>query len=178
MEKQASEQAWEELVEKLRHVKMSPAEKEAQRRSFAYGNLAIENPAVTRQIIDQAAERLATFRKLSISEIMLGIFLNIGDRRFTEQQLYRFLQAIDCADRFRVRVRSVGGFYSESVRRALSFMEMGMVFEDWMETYKVRNSMRPSIKKELAECGILPKYNAFFQELARLFAASLPKTNN
>jgi hypothetical protein len=37
---------------------MTDEEKEAQRRSFAYGNLAIENPDITREDIDRAAERL------------------------------------------------------------------------------------------------------------------------
>jgi hypothetical protein len=37
---------------------MTPEEKEEQRRSFAYGNLAIDRPDVTREDIDRAAERL------------------------------------------------------------------------------------------------------------------------
>jgi hypothetical protein len=35
---------------------MSPEEKEAQRRSFAYGNAHIENERVTREMIDKAAD--------------------------------------------------------------------------------------------------------------------------
>lgn len=38
---------------------MSAADREAQRRSFAYGNVVIENPRVTRGMIDRAAEELA-----------------------------------------------------------------------------------------------------------------------
>lgn len=41
--------------------KVSPAnesDREAQRRSFAYGNTNIENDRVTRQIVDSAAEKL------------------------------------------------------------------------------------------------------------------------
>ena len=37
---------------------MSEAEKEAQRRSFAYGNAHIENERVTRAMIDEAAEKI------------------------------------------------------------------------------------------------------------------------
>lgn len=36
---------------------MTPAEREAQRRSFAYGNVAIDNPLVTRALVDEVAER-------------------------------------------------------------------------------------------------------------------------
>lgn len=37
---------------------MTPAEREAQRRSFAYGNTKLANEAVTRELIDRAADRL------------------------------------------------------------------------------------------------------------------------
>ena len=44
---------------KRRAAEMSSSDREAQRRSFAYGNSAIENEAVTRRSIDRAAEKLA-----------------------------------------------------------------------------------------------------------------------
>ena len=47
------------LLEKAKKVQMSAAEKEEQRRSFAYGNTKIENDLITRAMIDEAAERLA-----------------------------------------------------------------------------------------------------------------------
>ena len=47
-----------ELLEKTNHVEMSPEQQEEQRRSFAYGNTNIENPRITREIVDQAAEHL------------------------------------------------------------------------------------------------------------------------
>ena len=37
---------------------MSPGELEQQRRSFAYGNANIENEAVTRDVIEEVAERM------------------------------------------------------------------------------------------------------------------------
>jgi hypothetical protein len=49
----------EYLIERAREVRMSPQEKEEQRRSFAYGNTKIENPRITREMIDQEAEKLA-----------------------------------------------------------------------------------------------------------------------
>ena len=47
-----------DLFEKAKNVTMSDADKEAQRRSFAYGNANIENSRVTRAVIDAAAERV------------------------------------------------------------------------------------------------------------------------
>jgi len=53
-----TERDFSTLLEKAKRIEMTPAEKEEQRRSFAYGNANIENPAVTRAIIDRAAEEL------------------------------------------------------------------------------------------------------------------------
>lgn len=47
------------LLERARHIRLTPADREKQRRSFAYGNANIENPNVTRQVVEEAAERLA-----------------------------------------------------------------------------------------------------------------------
>ncbi len=41
---------------------MPMEEREAQRRSFAFGNTHFENPLITRDMIDRAAERLSTGR--------------------------------------------------------------------------------------------------------------------
>lgn len=46
------------LLEKAKTVRMTPEQKEEQRRSFAYGNTKIENPRITRKIIDEEAELL------------------------------------------------------------------------------------------------------------------------
>ena len=51
-----------ELLEKAKAIKMSPEQKEEQRRSFAYGNTNIENPRITRETVDQAAEQLKKAR--------------------------------------------------------------------------------------------------------------------
>jgi hypothetical protein len=51
-----------ELKELIAMVKLLPLpeeEKEAQRRSFAYGNTKIENDRVTWEMVDQEAERMA-----------------------------------------------------------------------------------------------------------------------
>ena len=50
------------LVERARRIQMTPAEREEQRRSFAYGNANIENPSVTREVVEKAAAELADSR--------------------------------------------------------------------------------------------------------------------
>ena len=47
------------LLESAKRICMTAADQEQQRRSFAYGNAHIENEAVTRAVVDQAAEQLA-----------------------------------------------------------------------------------------------------------------------
>jgi hypothetical protein len=51
----------DELIELLAAAKkadLTSDEKEAQRRSFAYGNTKIENDRITRALVDQEADRL------------------------------------------------------------------------------------------------------------------------
>ena len=49
----------QKLIDASRNRQMSDAEKEAQRRSFAFGNANIENARVTRAMVDTAAEKAA-----------------------------------------------------------------------------------------------------------------------
>ncbi len=51
-----------ELLEKAKLVVVSPAQKEEQRRSLAYGNTNIEKSRITRETVDQAAEELRKAR--------------------------------------------------------------------------------------------------------------------
>lgn len=46
------------LIDKAREREFPAADREAQRRSFAYGNTHIENPRITRQTVDEQAEIL------------------------------------------------------------------------------------------------------------------------
>jgi hypothetical protein len=48
------------LIEAAKRVTPTPQEREDQRRSFAYGNTAFENPRITREMVDRQAEKLAT----------------------------------------------------------------------------------------------------------------------
>ncbi|MBA3546716.1 MAG: hypothetical protein H0T76_09565 [Nannocystis sp.] len=50
----------EKLLEKSRSVRMTKDDKEAQRRSFAFGNANIENERVTRAMVDAAAKGIAS----------------------------------------------------------------------------------------------------------------------
>jgi hypothetical protein len=47
-----------ELIEMARTIQMTPEQAERQRRSFAYGNVKIENDSITWEMIDRAAEEL------------------------------------------------------------------------------------------------------------------------
>jgi hypothetical protein len=48
-----------ELLEAAKKAKPSPEHREQQRRSFVYGNTAIENDLITRDMVDREAEKLA-----------------------------------------------------------------------------------------------------------------------
>jgi hypothetical protein len=48
----------QELLDAAKSVVVSPEQKEEQRRSFAFGNTNIENPLITREIVDKEAEAL------------------------------------------------------------------------------------------------------------------------
>ena len=51
-------QELQQLIDAAKVRVFSPAEREAQRRSFAYGNVAFNNQLVTRSMIDQVADRM------------------------------------------------------------------------------------------------------------------------
>lgn len=46
------------LIEMAKSVRMTEGDREEQRRSFVYGNTAIENAAITREMVDEVAERV------------------------------------------------------------------------------------------------------------------------
>lgn len=49
----------QKLIDASRGRLMTDSEKEAQRRSFAYGNAHIENARVTKAMVNEAADKLA-----------------------------------------------------------------------------------------------------------------------
>ena len=56
--KYVSPEDLEYLVEKARSIVMTPEQVVEQRRSFAFGNSAFENPNITREMIDEEARKL------------------------------------------------------------------------------------------------------------------------
>jgi hypothetical protein len=48
----------QELLDQAKRVVPSAEEQEEQRRSFAYGNTKIENPRITREMVDREADAL------------------------------------------------------------------------------------------------------------------------
>lgn len=48
----------ESLLAKAKTHPMTDAEREAQRQSFAYGNVKLHNDAITREMVADASERL------------------------------------------------------------------------------------------------------------------------
>jgi hypothetical protein len=48
----------QELLDEAKKANPTPEEKEEQRRSFAYGNTKIENPRITREMVDREADAL------------------------------------------------------------------------------------------------------------------------
>jgi len=53
----------DDLIAAAKTVKSTPQQLEEQRRSFAYGNTKIENPLITREMIDEEADALKTATK-------------------------------------------------------------------------------------------------------------------
>ena len=47
-----------ELLAAAKKAELTSDDKEAQRRSFAYGNTKIENDRITRDLVNQEADRL------------------------------------------------------------------------------------------------------------------------
>lgn len=59
----------DDLIERARLVQMTPEQKEAQRRIFAYGNAHMSNPSITREDIDRAAASLSAISGGKVCEV-------------------------------------------------------------------------------------------------------------
>lgn len=53
----------QKLIEISSKVRMTEQEIERQRRSFAYGSSRIENALITKEMVDQAAEKIRSDQK-------------------------------------------------------------------------------------------------------------------
>ena len=58
-------EALHRLMEAARHAPFREGEREAQRRSFAYGNTHIGNERVTREMVDEQADLLSDELRLN-----------------------------------------------------------------------------------------------------------------
>ncbi len=52
----------EKLLKDAKKIEMSPQQREAQRRSFVYGNTKIENDRITTKLANEVADRMANGR--------------------------------------------------------------------------------------------------------------------
>ena len=52
-----------EFWKSLKNYQMTEGEREAQMRSFVYGNLKIENASITRELVDEVADEMARERR-------------------------------------------------------------------------------------------------------------------
>lgn len=48
----------DDLIERARNILMTPEQEREQRISFVYGNCAIENPRITREMVEDADRKL------------------------------------------------------------------------------------------------------------------------
>ena len=63
MPKEISDEKLKALLDAAKSIKMSPEEREAQRRSFVYGNTHIENEHITRELVDEVADEMKKAKK-------------------------------------------------------------------------------------------------------------------
>ena len=57
----------QDLLEAAKKFVLTSEDKEQQRRSFAYGNTVIENPRITREMVDRAADEFGEPRKYNFA---------------------------------------------------------------------------------------------------------------
>lgn len=49
----------DQLLEIAREIEVTPEMREAQRRSFVYGNCKLDNDNITRELVDEVADAMA-----------------------------------------------------------------------------------------------------------------------
>ncbi|OGH69153.1 MAG: hypothetical protein A3I29_00035 [Candidatus Magasanikbacteria bacterium RIFCSPLOWO2_02_FULL_44_11] len=120
-------------------------------------------------------EEMVLLNDLSISEILAGLFLFHGDRKFPEQAVYRLVEHLDViAGRFELEHTGGGELASESIWRALSFFEMCGILEVEIpqpgeQFFRPRKEQLDSIKAMLHEEDILPRYEQVLKKLTETF---------
>jgi len=122
------------------------------------------------------------FDDLSLGDLFNGILLFMGNRKFTEQQVYKFfydLASDDSSLASRLRFKGAPeNLQSEPLRRILCFREMGKLLEvampnPVMQPYHPRSSQLDSLRRDMENTHVLPKYETLLKELANKFLDSL-----
>lgn len=120
--------------------------------------------------------------KLTTTEMLTGMLLFLGERRFSEQDLYAFLNELakcdaTLADRFLI-LGSPQHRSSKPLRRTLSFLQMGKILDiappnPVDQYYSPRASQMGSVQQDLRARGVLPDHEATLKRLADEFKNSL-----
>ena len=114
-------------------------EREAQRRSFAYGNTHIGNPRVTRTMVDEAAEALTDTARLDfIEKNRLYLY---ADRNDIGESCYEVMDLFD-------QVIGEGATVRDAIDAALSASKAGN--EAAPESSNARRDSRMNAKKYIA----------------------------
>lgn len=79
----------EKLIKQLSAIKMTEEEREAQRRSFAYGNAKLHNPSITRELVDEVANNLKLEELYSLCDLgeeqhALFLWLDRNERELSQ----------------------------------------------------------------------------------------------
>ncbi|MBI4663624.1 MAG: hypothetical protein HY735_32890 [Verrucomicrobia bacterium] len=123
---------------------------------------------------------LPNIEGLTSTELISGLLLYIGSRKFSEQSLYRFLRTLETeSPSLRERLRIAGPddrLRSEPVRRIINYLEMGKILEVAMpnpvdQFFRPRSSQLESVRRQLTQRGVLPIHEEVFKELASGFTA-------
>ena len=116
--------------------------------------------------------------KLTPTEFLMCFALFLGERWFTDQDLYRFLSGL--SDRFPLRfgIHSKGKYmYCSTFDRVFTYLKMGFTLEESLEPgpakYRLNSWSNPgeNIQKELEALKILPQHRKTLNELIQKFKA-------
>ena len=127
-----------------------------------------------------STDETARLEDLSVYELVAGILLQLGARKFPEQallQLFQGLQSAASAEKRHFGVKgSPGRLTSEPLQQALSFLEMYKILEvappnPVEQYYRLRPGMMTALRDDLTRRGVLPGREAPLTRLASRLSA-------
>ena len=112
-------------------------------------------------------------QKLTLMEILMGALLFAPTPLFSDQDIYRIFKKSNLSERFNIEKDHAGNLGSKYIFQALSFCEIGHLlsirsFANGHTFYRRNDDMLSSVRRELEERKILPKYQAALQQFANL----------